>query len=260
MTSPLRIETLDELIEIIEGVKQDLEPVALGWAAPHFERFAEELRECDLRASLRTVAALFVDPVGPYSRMPGVECWDAARDATLYAGPHPVVAHPPCARWCKMAKQIERKHGYRVGDDGGLFAAALAAVRRWGGVLEHPAWSLAWPAYGLTDPPATGWARTLHDGEWVCEIAQSAYGCLAKKPTWLLLVGAEPPRDTNWAKPRGTKKLTHFAQRHTGDFNDTDRGHESRMSAKETHLTPPAFAEFLVRIARSTTLGLERTA
>jgi hypothetical protein len=199
---------------------------------------------------LRTVAALFVDPLGPYPRLPGVECWDETRDATTYPGPHPVVAHPPCARWCRLAKFVEVTHGRRVGDDGGVFAAALSIVRRWGGVLEHPAWSLAWSAFGLIDPPAFGWARTI-EGEWVCEVAQSAYGHDAKKPTWLLLCRADPPRDTNWSKPRGTKTVGHFAQRHPGDFNDTGRGHESRMNDKETHLTPAPFAEFLVRLARS---------
>lgn len=202
------------------------------------------------------VAALYVDPKGPYAGMPGVDLWDEARDATTYAGPNPVVAHPPCARWCKMAKMIEKRFPGRaekaVGADGGVFAAALAAVRRWGGVLEHPAWSLAWAAHGLAQPPkAGGWVRAGDGIGWVCWIAQSAYGHDAQKNTWLYMAGAEPPRDTIWAKPKGTKKLTHFAQRHTGDFNNTSRGHESRMSGKETHLTPPAFAAFLVSIARS---------
>lgn len=168
--------------------------------------------------------------------MPGVDCWDEQRDARNYAGPHPIVAHPPCARWCKLAKFVEKAHGYRVGDDGGVFAAALAAVRTWGGVLEHPAWSLAWPAFGLTEPPAFGWAKSI-GGEWCCQIAQAAYGHEATKLTWLVLIGADPPRDTNWARPRGSKTLTHFAQRHTGDFNNTGRGHGDRM--------------FLVGIART---------
>ena len=109
--------------------------------------------------SARTVAALYVDLDGPYPTIPGVECWDESRDARTYPGPHPVVAHPPCARWCKMAKFVESEHGHKVGDDGGTFAAALAATRKWGGVLEHPAWSLAWPRFGLVNPPSFGWAR-----------------------------------------------------------------------------------------------------
>ena len=47
---------------------------------------------------IRTVAALYVEPDGPYSNLDGVEVWDEARDARTYAGPHPVVAHPPCAQ------------------------------------------------------------------------------------------------------------------------------------------------------------------
>jgi hypothetical protein len=46
-----------------------------------------------------TIAALYVDPNGAYVNLPGVEVWDEARDARTYAGPWPVVAHPPCNKW-----------------------------------------------------------------------------------------------------------------------------------------------------------------
>ncbi len=199
------------------------------------------------------IAALFVDPEGPYAEMPGVDCWDEKRDAMRYDGPLPVVAHPPCARWCKMAKQIAWRFPNRpekqVGADGGTFARALEMVRRWGGVLEHPAWSLAWPAFDLATPSKAGGWTPSGDG-WVAWVAQSAYGHEAQKNTWLYAHGAKPQTPVRWDKPKGTKKLTHFAQRHTGDFNDTSRGHESRMSGKETHLTPPAFAALMAAIAR----------
>lgn len=198
------------------------------------------------RPQLRTVAALYVDPDGPYPRMPGVDCWDEQRDARTYPGPHPVIVHPPCERWCKLAKFVERVHGYKVGDDGGLFEHALATVRRYGGVLEHPAWSLAWPRYALATPPEKGWGQTAA-GEWVCEVAQSAYGHDAQKLTWLLLVGGTPLR-TNWDKPKGTRVVAYMTQRHPGDFNDS-RSHGDRM--RDSHLSPPAFAEFLVRLART---------
>jgi hypothetical protein len=45
------------------------------------------------------VAALFVATNGIYFGLPNVDPWDKRRDARTYAGPHPVVAHPPCALW-----------------------------------------------------------------------------------------------------------------------------------------------------------------
>ena len=52
---------------------------------------------------MRTVAALYVESDGPYAGLDGVDVWDEARDARTYAGPYPVVAHPPCARWSVAA-------------------------------------------------------------------------------------------------------------------------------------------------------------
>src|SRR5882724_1290668 len=60
----------------------------------------------DWRAA-QTVAALYVDPNGVYANLPGVEVWDEARDARQYAGPWPVVAHPPCASWSAWAGMRE---------------------------------------------------------------------------------------------------------------------------------------------------------
>jgi hypothetical protein len=90
------------------------------------------------------IAALYVQTDGVYAGLPGVDLWDEARDARTYAGPHPVVAHPPCQRWGRFWHGSPRKpHQHTLGDDDGCFAAALASVRRWGGVLEHPADSRA---------------------------------------------------------------------------------------------------------------------
>lgn len=50
------------------------------------------------------IAALYVETDGPYFGLDGVDPWDIRRDARLYTGPHPVVAHPPCARWGRYAK------------------------------------------------------------------------------------------------------------------------------------------------------------
>lgn len=79
------------------------------------------------------IAALFVQTNGAYFGLDDVDPWDEARDARKYAGPYPVVAHPPCSRWCRLAGLVEARWGHKRGEDGGCFASALASVRKWGG-------------------------------------------------------------------------------------------------------------------------------
>lgn len=103
-----------------------------------------------------TVAALYVAKGGCYYGLPDVDPWGLPeRDAREYAGPWPVVAHPPCARWGRYWHGGPSAKVRMVkGDDGGCFAAALASVRRHGGVLEHPESSHAWRGHGLLPPPS----------------------------------------------------------------------------------------------------------
>ena len=75
------------------------------------------------------VAALYVDPTGPYVGRPDVDPWDEARDARLYNGPHPVVAHPPCGPWGKL-RDLYLGHEHDCGP------RAVEQVRAFGGVLE----------------------------------------------------------------------------------------------------------------------------
>lgn len=108
----------------------------------------------------RTIAALYVETGGCYFGLPGVDPWDAQRDARLYDGPYPVVAHPPCDRWHQLSAVNHKRWGFKINDDGGHFAFALAAVRKWGGVLEHPAESRAFKFHGIPEP-ARGWRATM---------------------------------------------------------------------------------------------------
>jgi hypothetical protein len=178
-----------------------------------------------------TVAALYVQKDGVYAGLPDVEVWDEARDARLYAGPHPVVAHPPCKSWSIMGQcrpEIVR------GEDGGCFAAALEAVRRFGGVLEHPANTHAWRAFGLPRPAAYGWVTPLtHPGEWSTEVDQAWYGHPANKRTWLYYVGPTPPT-LIW----GTAPYTGRTVR-----NDGGGGRDTRSK------TPPRFRDTLLGLA-----------
>lgn len=145
-----------------------------------------------------TVAALYVETGGCYFGLPGVDPWDEARDARQYAGPHPIIAHPPCQRWGKLWAgspiHIKRTGERKIlGDDEGCFKAALAAVRRWGGVIEHPWLSRAWPHHDLNTPPrAGGWIVADFYGGWTCCVEQGRYGHYARKPTLLYVAGIDP--------------------------------------------------------------------
>ena len=176
------------------------------------------------------IAALYVQTGGVYYGLDDVDPWDETRDARLYSGPWPVVAHPPCTRWSVLGTC----RGYYDGEDGGCFDAALAAVRTFGGVLEHPARTLAWKRFGLAKPAGAGWTRSLWDDAWTCLVDQSHYGHRARKPTWLYYVGDDPP-PLRWG--RGQGRIT-IHNSHHGD--GTDRSG-----------TPEPFRDVLLAMARS---------
>lgn len=192
------------------------------------------------------VAALFVDRRGHYAERSDVDAWDVQRDAMGYMGHAPVVAHPPCSRWCKLAKLVQARWGHKVGDDGGTFAHALASVRRWGGVLEHPAWTMAWDHFGLATPRRGAWTEQA-SGEWVTEVHQAAYGHPATKRTWLLYCGNRPPPDLDWRDVRGEMVVGHCVRSADGRIW---RDNRRRISKRAASATPPAFADVLVELAR----------
>lgn len=194
---------------------------------------------------MKTIAALFVDPKGIYAQLPKVDLWDEKRDARNYAGPHPVVAHPPCSRWCRLAGLVEARHGHRKWYDGGLFATALGCVRKWGGVLEHPAYSKAWDAHGLSHPPREGgWVKADNLGGRTCHVEQGRYGHRARKQTWLYAVSQSLP-ELDWgATNDGTAShVVSWCRNH----NPGDR--RPRIGKREAAATPLAFALVLLSIA-----------
>lgn len=213
------------------------------------------------------IAALFVRRGGPYWNLPGVDPWDEARDARLYPGPYPVVAHPPCSRWCRLAGLVEARWGHKRGEDGGCFEAALDAVRTWGGVLEHPAYSDAWAAFGLPRPERHGgWQGGLCGG-FSCQVEQGRYGHPAKKATWLYAFGCELPElRWGWEPDVESEALVSRCGNHTkkryariGDFDsngNTDWEERRRLSPKEASATPESFRDVLIGMARSAKPGV----
>jgi len=188
------------------------------------------------------IAALFVQPDGCYLGL-GLDVWPEHRDARKYDGNLPVVAHPPCQLWGKMAKVNYSRWGgehNKPGNDGGCFESALNSVNRCGGVLEHPAQTYAWSQYGLVKPEKYKWVQS---GEgWVCEVWQSAYGHRARKATWLYYKGNSKPYDLRWNRPKGTHQVGFQDQRGKAKNKPT-------ISKREANATPLEFRNELLKLA-----------
>lgn len=203
-----------------------------------------------------TVAALFVEKGGVYFDLIGVDPWDEARDARRYRGPSPVVAHPPCERWGRYWGGGPMLHGTsrqkKLSDDNGCFAAALAAVRQYGGVLEHPEGSHAWRAHELNLPPrAGGWVVADWEGGWTCCVEQGAYGHRARKATWLYAHSVDLP-SLKWGRAPGTFDLLDDGFHSTEErARRVKTGIRQRLSKRQRAATPVPFRDLLISMARS---------
>lgn len=198
------------------------------------------------------IAALFVQRDGAYWNLDGVEPWDEARDARRYNGPWSVAAHPPCERWGRFwygGPSVKERR--QLGDDGGCFASALASVRCWGGVLEHPAGSQAWRVFGLHFPPASGgWVMADFEGGWTCQVEQGHYGHMARKATWLYAVGCELP-SLRWGS--SGQRLPAYAVEKYGRRKASRIGMLATLSSSDPRraATPIEFRDILIAMAAS---------
>lgn len=199
------------------------------------------------------IAALYVRTNGAYFSLPDIDPWDEKRDARKYAGPHPVIAHPPCQRWGKMwfgqplaiSRGAERK---KLGDDGGCFFAALTAVREWSGVLEHPEGSRAWEHFGLNKPPRDGGGIPAdYQGGYTCCVEQGRYGHYARKPTWLYAFDVKRP-ELLWGEseakldPTVVERMGLKRAKRLGEVGAKGGGKDSVARIG----TPPAFRDLLI--------------
>lgn len=201
------------------------------------------------------IAALFVARNGPYFGLSEVDPWDEDRDARLYPGPHPVVAHPPCERWGRYwfggPSVKERK---RLGDDLACFAFALMCVRSYGGVLEHPAATHAWKVYELAAPPIYGgWHPAGDRIGMVCHIEQGNYGHPARKATWLYAVAPTLPADLRWGPSNAKRRLDEgfHSKEERAAARAAGKKPVDRLTEREKIHTPHEFRDVLISIAKS---------
>lgn len=182
------------------------------------------------------VAVLFARRDSNYKALSGLDVWDVDRDARLWPGGGPVVAHPPCRAWGALRTVAKPRH-----DEKELALLAVAHVRRYGGVLEHPAASTLWRACGLAEPGTIDAA-----GGRCITVDQFHWGHRASKPTRLYFVGLRydelPPQ------PRRDGRPTHCITQGHG-VRKGDDAFLPRVTDAEREHTPPAFAAWLTDFA-----------
>jgi hypothetical protein len=192
---------------------------------------------------METVAALFVRRDSIYKEMPGVDAWDAERDARTWAGSCPVVAHPPCRAWGTLRALAKPRH-----DEKELAVWAVAQVRKFGGVLEHPKRSTLWPHCGL---PAIGEKDKF--GGWTLPIFQSSFGHRAEKATLLYIVGCAPAQIPDMPLVLGDAShvIASSGRRTDGTrIRRGDAGWRPEVNKSEREHTPAELAAWLVALAR----------
>jgi hypothetical protein len=126
-----------------------------------------------------------------------------------------------------------------------LALLAVEQVRRFGGALEHPRNSLLWFAAQL---PYPGWLPDSAGGVTL-EVNQVDWGHACAKPTWIYLVGVRPERYPRMPKGSPTHGIWYGNFERSGHAGPTLKGASKEIRRR----TPPAFAEFLVELARNVT-------
>jgi hypothetical protein len=164
------------------------------------------------------ISVLFVRRDSAYKRNPALDVYDADRDALTFKGENPVIAHPPCRSWGKLAHMAKPREGERE-----LALWAVDRVRANGGILEHPKGSRLWREANLPIGDEID-----EYGGFTLEVDQYDFGHVAPKKTLLYIVGisrdklpALPPK--NMATPtrsiagniKGTIRCTQYQREYT---------------------------------------------
>jgi hypothetical protein len=184
------------------------------------------------------VAVLFARADSIYKSIGNLDVFDAERDARNYQGPHPIIAHPPCRGWgcLRMMSKV-------TPEEKALGSRAVEQVRKWGGVLEHPRGSTFWKAAGL---PRSGAGPDFHGG-FTLMIEQWWWGHRAQKATWLYICGCTRAEVPAMPLKFGTAPnvVTNIHGLRSGM-----PGYRKEITEREREATPPAFAAWLVDLAR----------
>lgn len=196
---------------------------------------ADGLSGLRVGATLELVSVLFARKDSVYKKL-GVDVWDIERDARLWPGGNPIVAHPPCRAWGAYKGFAKPRPGEKE-----LAIWSIRQIRRWGGVLEHPRASSLWKEMELP----IGEEVDEYGGRTI-SIDQKWFGHKAKKATLLYVCGCK-----NLPKiPLNFDAVTHYVG-YPKSFKGKSRNGMKEISKAEREHTPIHLAKWLIEVARN---------
>lgn len=188
----------------------------------------------------QSVTVLFARRDSVYKHLPDCDVWDKDRDARKWPGGTPVVAHPPCRAWGQLRYWAKPAEGEKE-----LAIFAVEQIRKYGGVLEHPARSTLWPVCGLP-----GIDSEDEYGGWTLVIDQNWWGHRARKRTRLYIVGCA--RLDIPTMPIRLGEASHML----GLCSKRNRTRcRPSITKPEREATPINLAEWLIELAKKCDLG-----
>jgi hypothetical protein len=196
---------------------------------------------------MRPVAALFCRGDSIYKTLPDVDVWDKERNALNWQGGCPVVAHPPCRGWGRLAHFSNATQ-----EEKDLAPWAVHQVQKFGGVLEHPWTSKLWKHMNL---PEVG--RRDKFGGFTLNVPQFWFGHKAEKNTSLYVCGLDPKDCPGSPFKLGEPEFVvcQSRDRVKGErinMGKNDCRWKPEMKKTERDYTPLIFALWLVDLARLT--------
>ena len=191
----------------------------------------------------KPIAVLFARSDSIYKTFTACDVYDIDRNALTWPGGAPLIAHPPCRAWGRLRTFARPREGEKE-----LALWAVEQIRKWGGVLEHPAGSTLWQAASLPKP-----GQRDEFGGFTFGIHQHWMGHRAEKATLLYIVGIEPRQLP--PIPLTLETPTHVIQ----SRKRTD--HRPHVSKAEREHTPEPLAHWLVQVATMcrTNEGIKQT-
>jgi hypothetical protein len=193
------------------------------------------------------IPVLFAHRKSIYKSFAHADCWDMERNALLWPGGSPCVAHPPCRAWGQLRQFAKPRLGEKE-----LAIWAIDQINKYGGVLEHPSGSSLWPHLSLPRPDDHSLAYRGFFNKvprWTLAVEQSWWGHKASKATWLYIIGCAPHEIPALPAQEDRPAPTHVIDS-SHAFKKLAAGSIKHLPKSQREHTPIAFAAWLLELAK----------